>query len=79
MQEPALNAPIEITPNTAQKPWQDDGRFAIALVLLLVAINLLASAWLSPAQPQAKPVVSPQLKAPAVNILNELTPPESNQ
>ena len=79
MQEPALNAPIEITTNTPQKPWQDDGRFAIALVLLLVAVNLLASAWLSPAEPSAKPVVSPQLKAPAVTILNELNPPESNQ
>ena len=64
---------------TTAKAWQDDGRFAIALVLLLIALNLLVSVWLAPVltiQPVAAPI--PQA-APAVTILNELNPPESNQ
>ncbi len=84
VQSPSLNTPPEkadIATSIPSKPWQDDGRFAIALVLLLVAVNLLVILWLTPAAPPPAMVHSqtPEAGIPGVTILNELNPPESNQ
>jgi hypothetical protein len=80
-QEPALNLPSLTQPEVVPLPWQDDGRFAIALVFLLVVINVLAVAWLVPSTPVAKSTFTTTQKAatPVVTILNELNPPESYQ
>lgn len=81
VQAPMLNPPTETNSVMATQSWQDDGRFAIALVVVVVAINLLASMWLVPAAPpHLKPVMTAEREiVPAVTILNEMNPPESYQ
>lgn len=83
VQEPALNTPVDQPHESLTitvKAWQDDGRFALALVLLLMAFNLLVSVWLAPVASHVQPVATttPSV-APAVTILNELNPSESSQ
>lgn len=80
------NITTDMAPSTPipQPPraWQDDGRFAITLLALVIGINLLVSAWLSTITPE-KSVALLEANTPkkptGVVILNELNPPESNQ
>lgn len=37
----------------AARHWQDDGRFAVALLVIVIAVNLLVTAWLGSMQPDA--------------------------
>jgi hypothetical protein len=33
------------------RPWQDDPRFAIALLAIVIGVNVALSLWLSPSSP----------------------------
>ncbi len=77
----AAEAP-PITSPAPERPWQDDGRFAITLLILVIAINLVLSTWLTGIpRTTTPPVVASDVttKPTAPVILNELNPPESNQ
>lgn len=42
--------PQQTTANTP-RPWQDDPRFAIALLTIVIAVNVALSFWLAPSTP----------------------------
>lgn len=42
-------APLTTSP--LPRPWQDDPRFAIALLTIIIVVNLALSLWLSPGSP----------------------------
>jgi hypothetical protein len=57
--EAPMSAPA--TAASAHKPWQDDGRFAVALLTIVLLVNLIVSYWLSqvqPATPQKNPIAA---------------------
>lgn len=84
----SLKAPSPTVADTASinppasRTWQEDGRFAITLLAIVIGINLILSAWLSPTANTPSITHTPvaTLKTPQQPvILNELNPPESNQ
>jgi len=78
---PNITAEAPLLPNpTPERSWQDDGRFALTLLAIVISINLALSAWLSGITPtNPTPVANAPAKPMNVVILNELNPPESNQ
>lgn len=50
----AASAPITV----GMRPWQEDGRFGLALVVILLMVNLGLMLWLPRLQPRATPVDS---------------------
>lgn len=88
----AIEAPVPVllplhtaTSQAAEKPspaafraWQDDGKFAITLLAIVIVVNLVVSAWLSAISP-AKPMVAqvPLVEAP-VDAATLLVPVPDN-
>ena len=54
------------------RPWQDDGRFAVILLALVIAVNVVVIAWLGAVHPPAPVVVEHHEveKNPAVHLLD---------
>ena len=69
--QPVLPQPEKPVP--AFRAWQDDGKFAITLLALVILVNLAVSAWLAAISPDkaiapTAPVAS--VAAPAVHVLD---------
>lgn len=68
LREPAAPA-VQATPSA--RAWQDDGRFAVALLAIVIVVNVAVSIWLSAMSPPAvAPAASPEIAAaPATDTL----------
>jgi hypothetical protein len=44
----ALTKPEQPASQALTRPWQDDGRFAISLLAIVIVVNIALSLWLSP-------------------------------
>ena len=94
----AAPAPAELAPTTSQaaskpqvvtRPWQDDGRFAMTLLAVIILMNIAVSAWLSaisgPALPSRDAPVSPPSAAAespqrdTIHILDDAASASSDQ
>lgn len=55
-----LDAPARDTPTAAapiaQRNWQDDGRFAVALLAIIIMVNVIVGVWLTRMAPAEAPV-----------------------
>lgn len=91
---PAQPLPALLTQTDAAEPtktalhtraWQDDGRFAITLLAIVILINVVVSAWLSAIAPTATPTAAIPLISSApdelkiVHILDDAAAAGSNQ
>lgn len=74
----AAAAPSAQAPNAAQaaaRNWPDDGRFAVALLAIVIAVNLLVTAWLqtmAPTAPTAGPGSPQPATADAPSLIDQL-------
>lgn len=59
----AATAPTQGAPTL--RPWQEDGRFAVALLAIVIAVNVLVSIWLLGI---SAPAVAPDAEPMAASI-----------
>ncbi|MFZ4541872.1 MAG: hypothetical protein ACOYNL_08730 [Rickettsiales bacterium] len=85
---PNLAAPDPAPVAPIQRLWQDDGRFAITLFIIVVLVNVAVTSWLSTMEhltitmPSATSTISGTDESPddtTVHILNESSDTESDQ
>lgn len=60
-----LDAPMRDTPASPVTPfttrhWQDDGRFAVALLAIVIIVNVVVSVWLARMAPTQAPEADSQ-------------------
>ena len=88
--EPAsapILVPFQPVPPAAEKTapafraWQDDGKFAITLLTLVILVNIAVSAWLAAISPEKAVTAqsAPIAAAPAVHVLDSSTRDISEQ
>jgi hypothetical protein len=87
---PALLTQVDAPTNTKTvlhtRAWQDDGRFAMTLLAIIIVINVAVSAWLSAMTPLSltPPASIPLISSPPselkiVHILDDAAAASSNQ
>ena len=78
---PALDAAMPTTPaSSITRPWQDDGRFAVALLAIVITVNVMVGMWLvaitkPAADPNQAQAAKPVAGADAVSdrLIHELS------
>lgn len=75
-----LAAPMPIVAATpASKPWQDDGRFAVALLTIIILMNVLVTLWLAHITRQQTSNTTPAphhtVTSGSVHVLDDLAHP----
>ncbi len=59
----AISVPITANTAPATKTWQDDVRFGIVMLTIVVLVNLALMAWLPQMRPVAVPAAEPKQEA----------------
>jgi hypothetical protein len=69
--------PMQSVPQAMEKSapafraWQDDGKFAITLLALVILVNVIVSTWLAAITPE-KPVAASAISTPAAEPVQTL-------